>query len=368
MTDRKKLIEVALPLEAINDASAREKSNPFWKDHPRRIHVWWARRPHVTCRAVIFASLVDDPDDEDAPKAYVNACKKLPLGSNSRISDTPRQRLFDFMTKLVDWKKSNNESILETANRLINLSNESVPTIMDPFAGGGTIPLEVIRLGLNTIASDLNPVAVTINRALVEIPKKFFNKNPVNKGNISGNKDLVHWKGTMGLADDIRFYANEVQRISAEELEFLYPKGPNDETVFTWIWARTVKCPNPACGATMPLVTTFWLSRKKGKKVWLEPIVDKNKKTINFEVRQGKGKPRKAPKLGRGSAFKCLVCGEDAHADYIKNESLFQRMNKTLLAIVTEGNRKKNYYSATEEHVNIAEKISPIWKPTQPMN
>ncbi|MFQ3647789.1 MAG: DUF559 domain-containing protein, partial [Anaerolinea sp.] len=180
MTHRKKLIEVALPLEAINEASAREKS--IRHGHPSTLHLWWARRPLAAARAVIFASLVDDPDDPSALPAFVEACRRLPRGKNVDANgDTPRMRLFDFIERLVTWEATADQNILQKARELIMIATEgSPPPLLDPFAGGGSIPLEAQRLGLEAHASDLNPVAVMINKAQIEIPPRFANMPPVN--------------------------------------------------------------------------------------------------------------------------------------------------------------------------------------------
>ncbi|MCA9929044.1 MAG: DUF1156 domain-containing protein [Anaerolineales bacterium] len=220
MSIRKKLIEVALPLEAINTASAREKS--IRHGHPSTLHLWWARRPLAAARAVIFTSLVDDPghhpEDHDepvsAPPAFIAACKELPKGKNAggvdekgRSNDTPRMRLFDFIERLVTWEATTDEQILNTARELILLSTAgNPPPLLDPFAGGGSIPLEAQRLGLEAHASDLNPVAVMINKALIEIPPKFANQPPVNPRDRAKVGGTANWKGAGGLAADVRYY------------------------------------------------------------------------------------------------------------------------------------------------------------------
>ena len=274
---RKKLIEVALPLEAINVASAREKS--IRHGHPSTLHLWWARRPLAAARAVIFTSLVDDPGDPDLvegaappPPAYVEACRALPRGKNATVKDTPRMRLFDFIERLVLWESTTDEEVLNTARELILLSTDgNPPPLLDPFAGGGSIPLEAQRLGLEAHASDLNPVAVMINKALIEIPPKFAGRPPVNPRDRGGMQQGMSWQGAQGLAADVRYYGEWMRERAWERIGHLYPLGPNGETVIAWLWARTVKCPNPACGAQMPLVRSFWLSKKKGKEAWVEP-------------------------------------------------------------------------------------------------
>src|SRR5690606_2323065 len=292
-TYRKKLIEVALPLEAINEASAREKS--IRHGHPSTLHLWWARRPLAAARAATFAALVDDPDSPDALPAFVEACKALPKGRNAEVEDTPRQRLFDFIERLVQWESTTDEDILNQARELIHIATEgNPPPLLDPFAGGGSIPLEAQRLGLEAHASDLNPVAVMINKAQIEIPPRFANKHPVNseyraqmfsgKSNddASGragrkptrvvNTDAT-WKGAAGLAADVRYYSKWMREKARERIGHLYPKH-NGETVIAWIWARTVKSPNPAVDGHVPLVRSFELSKKKGHRAWIEPSYD----------------------------------------------------------------------------------------------
>ncbi|MBK7919038.1 MAG: DUF1156 domain-containing protein [Chloroflexi bacterium] len=235
------------------------------KGHPRQLHVWWARRPITSARAVIFTTLVDDPDDPHAPPAFVQACRDLPKGKNATIMDTPRQRLFDFIERLVRWEATTDEKILNTARELILLSTDgNPPPLLDPFAGGGSIPLEAQRLGLEAHASDLNPVAVMINKALIEIPPKFANQPPVNPRDRAKVGGTGEWKGASGLAADVRYYGEWMRDKAWERIGHLYPEC-NGETVIAWLWARTVKCPNPACGAQMPLVRSFDLSKKKGK-------------------------------------------------------------------------------------------------------
>jgi putative DNA methylase len=320
MPTRKKLIEVALPLEAINEASAREKS--IRHGHPSTLHLWWARRPLAACRAVIFASLVDDPDDPAAPGEFVAACKALPFNEKAE-HDTPRQRLFKFIETLVQWESTTDEKVLDTARHLIRLATGgNPPPLLDPFAGGGSIPLEAQRLGLEAHASDLNPVAVMINKAMIEIPPKFANRPPVNPRDQIERMNM-EWRGAAGLAADVRYYGEWMRDAAWKQIGHLYPKGASGETVIAWIWARTVKCPNPACGAQMPLVSSFELSKKTGRKAWVEPIIDKEAKTVHFEVRTGEGKAPLPPKIGRGAKFRCLVCGEIAPDQHIKSEGLW---------------------------------------------
>jgi putative DNA methylase len=365
-TYRKKLIEVALPLEAINKACAREKS--IRQGHPSTLHLWWARRPLAAARAVIFTSLVDDPDSPDAPTAFVDACKKLPGdGKNTAEKDTPRQRLFDFIERLVSWEATTDEAILEKARELIRLSTDgNPPPLLDPFAGGGSIPLEAQRLGLEAHASDLNPVAVMINKAMIEIPPKFANMPPVNPKAHTGTGAGGSWKGAAGLADDVRYYGQWMREKAFEKIGHLYPKH-NGETVIAWLWARTIKCPNPACGAEMPLVKSFWLSNKKGKKAWIEPRINEDTREITFEVRQEKKGESKKIDVRKGTVNRgggvCIVCNTPAPFTHIREEGQKGNMDAQLLAIVTEGNRRRNYYAPNQHHINISKTGMPNWFP-----
>ncbi|MCB9423194.1 MAG: DUF1156 domain-containing protein [Ardenticatenaceae bacterium] len=357
---RKKLIEVALPLEAINAASAREKS--IRHGHPSTLHLWWARRPLAAARAVIFTSLVDDPDDPNAPPAFVRACRELPKGKNATANDTPRQRLFDFIERLVTWEATTDEKILNTARELIKLSTDgNPPPLLDPFAGGGSIPLEAQRLGLEAHASDLNPVAVMINKALIEIPPKFANRPPVNPRDRAKVGGKSAWKGASGLAADVRYYGEWMRDKAYEKIGHLYPKC-NGETVIAWLWARTVKCPNPACGAQMPLVRSFDLSKKKGKRAWVEPQVDPTTRKITFEVKQAsKGNGPEGTVNRQGAT--CIACNTPVPFSYLRDAGRTQRMSSQLMAIVTEGESGRNYHSAMQENGRIAFQAEPAWRP-----
>jgi putative DNA methylase len=374
MTYRKKLIEVALPLEAINKASAREKS--IRHGHPSTLHLWWARRPLAACRAVIFASLVDDPGHhpEDhsepitAPPEFIEACRKLPQGKNAtgedekgRSNDTPRMRLFDFIETLVQWESTTDERVLETARELIKLATDgNPPPLLDPFSGGGSIPLEAQRLGLEAHASDLNPVAVMINKALIEIPPKFANMPPVNPRDRQGTAGTAGWKGAAGLAADVRYYGEWIRDKAKERIGHLYPDY-NGETVIAWLWARTVKCPNPACGAQMPLVRSFELSKKKGRRAWVEPRVDPKTRQITFEVKQGNGKASEGTVNRQGAT--CVVCDTPVPFDHIREEGKAGRMNVQLMAIATEGQRGRSYYAPIPTHEQIADVPIPEGAP-----
>ncbi len=345
---KRKLIEVALPLEAINAESARDKS--IRHGHPSTLHLWWARRPLAACRAVLFASLVDDPSAH--PDRF----------PTEEAQEAERQRLFRIIEELVKWENSNNETVLSAARAEIERSSDGAPPpVLDPFCGGGSIPLEAQRLGLEAHGSDLNPVAVLITKALIEIPPKFADRPPVHPEARASRLDTGQWRGATGLAEDVRRYGAWMRDEAEQRIGHLYPKvalppehGGGEATVIAWLWARTVACPNPACGAEMPLVRSFWLSKKKGKQAWVEPVVDKAAKTVRFEVRTGTGVPQEPPKTGRGAKFRCLVCGNVADDDHIKAEALAGRMGSVMMAIVAEGQRGRVYLPPREEHVRIA--------------
>ena len=278
MSDHKKLIEVALPLGDINSEAVKEKS--IRHGHPCTFHLWWARRPLATCRAVLFASLVDDPSSS-------HLAHKFPTDADK---ERERDRLFKIIEDLVKWKNTNNEHVLEKARaEILKSTDGNPPPVLDPFCGGGSIPLEAQRLGLEAHGSDLNPVAVLITKAMIEIPTPFSEQPPVNSDAQGALEQSGTWKGAAGLAEDVRYYGEWMQNEAEKRIGHLYPKVkvPNDQgggkaTVIAWIWTRTVKCPNPACGARMSLVRSFNLSRKKGNKVWIEPIVNRANKTVSF--------------------------------------------------------------------------------------
>ena len=344
MTYKKKLIEVALPLEAINAESAREKS--IRHGHPSTLHLWWARRPLAAARAVIWASLVDDPSS--LPDQF----------PTEEAQNAERERLFKILTELVKWENSNNSEALDAAKAEIMKSTDgNPPALLDPFAGGGAIPLEAQRLGLEAHASDLNPVAVMINKAMIEIPPKFAGQPPVNP---ESRRQIKTWTGARGLAEDVRYYGEWMKKKAFERIGHLYPKVKDEHgkehTVIAWIWARTVKCPNPACGCEMPLASSFELSKKKGKEAYIQPIIEGNK--IRYEVKYGKNVPE-PPKIARGAKFKCVLCGETTTPDYIKSEALVERMSAVLMAIVAEGNNGRLYISPNEKHSNVARVDKP---------
>jgi putative DNA methylase len=348
---KKKLIEVALPLEAINKESAREKS--IRHGHPSTLHLWWARRPLAACRAVLFASLVDDPSS--LPEQFPTEADQ----------DKERQRLFRLIEKLVLWENSNNRAVLDEAHaEILKSTGGNPPPIYDPFCGGGSIPLEAQRLGLEAHGSDLNPVAVLITKALIEIPPKFAGQPPVNPAAKKKMSGKGMWTGARGLADDVRYYGQWMRDRAFERIGHLYPKielpNGDEATVIAWLWARTVKCPNPACGGRMPLVRSFVLSTKTGKRAWAEPIVDHAAKTVRFQVRTGEGAPEGT--VNRSGA-RCLICGTAVQLEYARSESRAKRIGDQLMSIVAEGPRGRIYSAPDEAHSAAARSASPWWRP-----
>ena len=344
--ETKKLIEVALPLEKINAESAREKS--IRHGHPSTLHLWWARRPLAAARAVIWSSLVDDPSSHP---------EKFPTEEDQ---NKERQRLFEILEDLVVWENSNDERVLEAAKaEIMKSTNGNPPALLDPFAGGGAIPLEAQRLGLEAHAHDLNPVAVTINKAMIEIPPRFAGKAPVNPdAQVSVMRN--GWSRAQGLAEDVRYYGEWMKQEAFKRIGHLYPKvkvpheqGGGEATVIAWIWARTVKCPNPACGCEMPLVHSFQLSKKKGNTAWIEPLYNEDKK-LSFKVHH-EGKPKIEGTVSRKGAV-CACCGSPVGYSYIRAESNAGQMSAILMAVVAEGRRSRIYVTADDEQ-RLAAKI-----------
>jgi putative DNA methylase len=337
-----KLIEVALPLEDINRESAREKS--IRHGHPSTLHLWWARRPLAACRAVLFAQLVDDPSAHP---------DKFPTEEDQKAE---RIRLHAIISRLVVWENIHDEKLLREAHEeILKSTGGNPPPILDPFAGGGSIPLEAQRLGLEAHASDLNPVAVLINKALIGIPPKWAGHAPVFPGSAS---ERMSWPGATGLAEDVRRYGKWMRDEAEKRIGHLYPKvtiSGIEATVIAWIWARTVTCPNPACAGTMPLVRSFWLGKKKSKERYVIPIPDG--KRVRFEIGGPEGVPREGT-VGRTGA-ECLLCGTPVPLSYIREEGKEGRMSAQLMAIAAEGPRQRYYVAPNDVHVNAANVTRP---------
>ncbi len=351
---KKKLIEVAIPLEAINAASAREKS--IRHGHPSTLHLWWARRPLAACRAVLFAQLVDDPSS--LPDQFPTA----------EAQEAERQRLFAIIEDLVKWENSTNEEVLERARAEIRRSCGGVlPPVYDPFSGGGSIPLEAQRLGLPAYGSDLNPVAVMIGKAMIEIPPKFKDMAPIHPG----IKARQFYRNAEGLAEDVKHYGEWMRERAFERIGHLYPQvdlpkelGGGSATVIAWIWARTVPSPDPAFSdVQVPLVRSFDLSTKKGQEAWVEPIVENG--NYSFEVRhRAKGCVKGGPEgtVNRSGGV-CIVSKAAMPFKYIRQSAKDGAMSQRLMAIVAEGKRGRVFLSPTKEHEEIANSVTPDTKP-----
>lgn len=345
----KKLIEVALPLDAINAESAREKS--IRHGHPSTLHLWWSRKPTATARAVLWASLVDDPSSH--PELF----------PTEKEQEAERQRLHALLARLVKWENSNDDAVLNEARAEIRkYMGEEPLTFLDPFAGGGAIPLEAQRLGLEAHAHDLNPVAVMINKAMIEIPPRFAGQSPVNpdaRANLGSDRS---WSGAKGLAEDVRYYGEWMKQEAFRRIGHLYPKvhippvqGGGEATVIAWKWARTVKCPNPACGCEMPLANSFVLSKKKGNEAWVEPVFEEGK--TSYKVHHS-GKPKIEGTVDRKGGV-CPNCGTVVPFTYIREEGRQCKMSAQLMAIVAEGQRGRIYISSDERQVQCADISKP---------
>jgi len=390
----KKLIEVALPLDDINVASAREKS--IRHGHPSTLHLWWARRPLAAARAVIFAQMVNDPGyQQDGGFKY---------GVNKKEAEIKREKLFAIIRDLVKWENTNNEEVLERAREAIRESwretcqlnrdhpqaaelfnPDKLPAFHDPFAGGGALPLEAQRLGLEAYASDLNPVAVMINKAMIEIPPKFAGRAPVGPIPEDDKQQSFprEWPGASGLAEDVRRYGHWMREEAFKRIGHLYPKVEitpamvaerpdlkayegQELTVIAWLWARTVKSPNPAFShVDVPLASSFVLSSKKGKEAWVEPVVEGERHRFEIRVGTPPTEAKDGTKArGRGANFSCLVSGAPIEGKYIKQEGQAGRMGARLMAIVAEGLRGRVYLSPTYAAEVVATGAEPTWKPS----
>jgi putative DNA methylase len=415
----KKLIEVSIPLKEINEACAKEKS--IRHGHPSTLHLWWARRPLAAARAVLFCQLVDDPSgyaDElvkDKARAKITEQELLmePEGEKDlsprlreRLVEKERERLHDMVRKLVIWENTTNESLFKQARQEILKSwqrhlklegkppNTPMPPVLDPFAGGGTIPLEAQRLGMEAHASDLNPVAVLINKAMIEIPPKFAGLPPVNpdwQNKTKEEKAANTWKGAQGLAADVRYYGNWMREEAKKRIRHLYPpytltqelidarpdlkrsgyKAGDELIVIAWLWARTVPSPNPALqGKPVPLVSSFWLSKKKGKEAYVETVVENG--NYRFEIRVGKPKNAAAveagTKTGRGANFGCLISGIPIGDQHVKEAGRNGKMGADMMAVVCEGARGRVYLAPDEVQKNAAASATPTWEPNEELN
>ncbi len=391
-TYKKKLIEVAIPLEAINAASAREKS--IRHGHPSTLHLWWARRPLAACRAVLFAQLVDDPSGYadkllDDPKIRMQAEVDLIVrlktwqdlkadAKGKNIPDTPeptlkdcaadieRKRLFEIIEELVIWENSTNEEVLERARVEIRRScGGRLPPVYDPFSGGGSIPLEAQRLGLPAYGSDLNPVAVMIGKAMIEIPPKFKDKEPIHPG----IKERSFYRNAEGLAEDVKYYGEWMRAKAWHSIGHLYPQvdlpkshGGGKATVIAWIWARTVPSPDPAfADVQVPLISNYTLKNSECQEVWIKPFTDKANKTYRFEVQSAPASQfDKASTEGTktGSAtFRCILTDTPIPAKYIDEMASKGKMSRRLVAAIAEAKSGKVYIAGDSIDIRYQEQI-----------
>lgn len=353
---RKKLIEVALPLPEINDASAYDKM-PGIGPHPKGIHHWWARLPLPAARAILFASVVDDPSSD--PGTY----------PSESAQTEERERLFSITRRLMAKRLHDSPQAYEEARaEMLKHTGGNLPIVFDPFSGGGSIPLEAVRLGLHAQAADLNPVAVLLNKCNLELAPKWVGRpavNPSDRERLGGG----HWSGTSGLSNDVKYYGHLVENRARAAIGHLYPSvqlpkahGSRQAEVIAWTWARTVASPNPAArGKHVPLLSTFWLSTKKGRETWIHPIVDKAAGTYRFEIRTGIPDDRQSVDAGtkRGRAkFACLLTDVPIDDAHIKAEGKAGRLGMRLVAIVADLGRGRVFLPANPEHEAVATSVA----------
>ena len=353
-TNRKKLIEVALPLAEINDGSKAETENPFLKGHPRAIHNWWARTPLSVCRAILFAQLVDDPGE----------------GLDAASAEDAREPLLNLVRRLGTWDATTDNRVNDEARAVVNQQfGGKPPAFWDMFAGRGSISIEAQRLGLRVYSSDLNPVAVTIQKALLQYPQQFAGMPPINAESQRKNQMGASWhgKGAEGLIEDICVYGEWVRQQAIERIGHLYPNanvhGGARITVGAWLWARTVRCPNPACGAETPLVRSFNLSKKKGRQARIEPVIERSTvpPEVRFEVNLGEGNTALNTVERKGA--RCICCNEPIPLDHVRSEGKKGRIGHSLMAMVGEANQRRVYLAPDDSQVVTASKTDPDWCP-----
>ena len=351
---RTKLIEVALPLGAVNRAAAREKS--LRHGHPSTLHLWWSRKPLAICRVVLLASLLDDPSAR--PDLYPTAADQT----------RERRRLLQLVEDLVSRDAATSARALRDARAAIaQRTGDASPPLLDPFCGGGSVGLEGQRLGLSVVASDLNPVAVLITRALLEFPSSFAGHPPVHPERAPSRV----WEGAAGLAADVRYYGRWMRAEALRRIGALYPDVPGAKegqpsvAPIAWIWARTVRCANPACGLVVPLVRKWWLALHRRARTWVEPLIDRASGTIRFEVRWGAGEPPSATVDRQGA--RCIGCQAVLPFAYVRAEARAGRLGQRLLAAVAAGTRGRRYLSPTPEQESAAGRARPHWAPRVPL-
>lgn len=341
MTYKKKLIEVALPLAMISDASSRDKA--IKHGHPDNLHQWWARRPLPSARAVLFGSLVDDPSGH--PELF-------PSPESQHVE---RERLKTILLNCLAWDSSDDHEALSAARaEILKSTDGKPPIILDPFGGGGCIPLEAQRLGLTVLSGDLNPVAVLIQKAMVEFPA-LFSGTPAVHPDSRGSR--MSWAGADGLAADILSYGQMVVESTAHRLAHLYPSPEPDASALAWIWARTVRSPDPSWPGHVPLVSTWILRKKPGKPLlWINPVIDTASHTVSYEMKEGGTPPDRTVDGGRGI---CIATGATIRPEYIKEEAMAGRMGYALLAVAYDSRRGRSYRSPDPEQIAAASCDAP---------
>lgn len=340
----KKLIETVMPVSKINSETEREKTAR--NGMPSNVHIWWTRDPMVVVRTSLFESLVDDPAEH--PELFPSYDEQ----------ETERQRLLQIVESLAEIESADKNGILELAIKEIkrNASGQ-MPVVFDPFVGGGSIPVEAHRLGLKSISSDLNAVAGMITTAVSDIPARFSDTVPVHPRN-EMTLDIA-LPGSAGFAEDVRYYGEKMQENAFQKIGYLYPKVTDSDSgkeleVSAWIWARTIKCPNPSCGCNIPLSSSYDLAKKKGSEAWVEPVVEDGK--IHFKMhREPNTGEKNKPKVAQTAVFKCPVCGEVTPDAYVKECGVNHKIYSQLIAIVADEGKKRLYLEATNEQEKAAQ-------------
>ena len=337
MEYKKKLIEVALPLVDINRECAREKS--IKAGHPSSLHQYWARRPLAAARVAIIASIIDDPSSDES------------LSENE--ADEKRDKLFSLLKELVVWGNHKNQKLIDEISLLIKKSNEELPSLLDPFCGGGSIPIEAQRLGLKAIASDLNPLAVFINKVIIESSVDFVKTKPINPDDVKSSlfdMDIPY----NGLKSDIKYYANWLIKEAYKNKKYYFPSGPNNEKVLSWFWVREIICPNPNCLNKTPLVKSFMLINNKRKKVWLNPKI-KNKEVV-YEICDQINRNVPSGTVKRTGA-ECFICKNPISLTLLRELGQNKKITQKIACLYVEHNQKKYFIEATKEHQSIYDKI-----------
>jgi adenine-specific DNA methylase len=331
---KKSFIEVSFPVKEVSEISAKEKN--IRHGHISTLHIWWARRPLASSRATSYTALIPAPE-------------------NDLEWDKKRQ----FIIELSKWENSLNSMLIEKARKDILNANDGKPLrVLDPFAGGGSIPLECLRLGLETYASDYNPVAVLILKCTLEYPQKYGKPGEIEKDfEVVGEKGKKKEKVQNVLLEDVKKWGNWVLESAKKEIGKFYPNDEDGSIPVGYIWAKTIPCQNPSCGAEIPLMRQFWLAKKENKKIALKPYIKNGR--VEFEI-VGQDKP--FPKdfepekgtISRAIAH-CLVCGSTVDDKTVRK--LFQegKAGQRMVAVVLHNPKKqgKFYRLATEKDLEI---------------